>query len=110
MAATGRGYSRAVFECNAQFPPQLALTRSFDIDYRRDGKQTLKLQELATRFIDTIAITSETGAQRVDLVEQIERERYARRVQLQISRQSLRGHGSAQTSTAEPPFLDARAL
>lgn len=80
------------------------------MDYRPDGKRTLKSPELATRLLDTIAITSETSAQRVDLVEQIERERYARRVQFQISRQSLGGHGSTQTSTAEPPFLDARAL
>jgi hypothetical protein len=44
------------------------------------------------------------------LVGQIERERYTGRVQFKISRQSLRGDGSTQTSPAESPFLDARAL
>lgn len=55
-------------------------------------------------------MASKTFAQRVNLVEQIERERYALCVHLEIMGQSLRGDGATQARTTEPPFLIPRAL
>jgi hypothetical protein len=47
--------------------------------------------------------------QRVNLIEQIQRESDARGIHGQYSRQSLRGHGAAQARAAKAPFFLVRA-